>query len=378
MRFLGVVLALATLAAAVSWPADAAGQVRWVPDEFATIQAAVDAADAGDIIRVRAGVYREAVDVGLGKEGLVIAGDGIGLTVLDGNGDHQRGIHVTADGVTVRDLTLRNYQYTGTFYEDVDGFTMERLEAADNGEYGLFAVRSQHGVVRDSLAHGHRDGGLYIGESLYCFCTVENNEAWDNVMGYSGTASNFVTIRGNNFHDNRAGLLFSTLPDEPGIQQHSTVVGNWVHHNNNPVPAAPEAGVFYVPVGMGIVVAGGSSNAIAENRVEDNDLFGIALFWLFAPPSENQVRRNTLVDNGIDLWWDEWGVNNCFEDNAYASSDPVPLPSCQPVAPGVPLGNAGIPSARKDAWLATVGLLQGGQPGTPYQTPLGPVEPLPI
>jgi parallel beta-helix repeat protein len=370
-------LALLLLATALPLPGQAA-TVRIVPDQYATIQEAVDAASAGDTVLVRAGTYNEAVRIVPGKEGLVVQGEGMGRTILDGNGEHSRGIRVTADDVTVRDLTLQHYQYSGTYFEEVDGFLMERLEAIDNGEYGLFAKRSQHGTVVDSKATGHKDGGLYIGESLYCFCIVERNEAWGNVMGFSGTAANFVTLRDNHFHGNRAGILLSTLPSEPGIQQHSTIVGNRIHDNNVAVPANPEAGAFYIPVGMGVAIAGGSANAIAENDIRGNQLFGVALFWLFVPPNQNQVRANALQDNGIDLWWDGWGVDNCFEGNAYRSSDPVALPSCAPLFPGAPISNVGIPDARKDAWLASVGLLQGGQPGTPWQTPLGPMAPPPV
>ncbi|MGI9610561.1 MAG: hypothetical protein ACR2NL_09750, partial [Acidimicrobiia bacterium] len=44
-------------------PAEWSGATRNVPGEYPTIQAAVDAADPGDLVLVDRGVYRESVQV---------------------------------------------------------------------------------------------------------------------------------------------------------------------------------------------------------------------------------------------------------------------------------------------------------------------------
>lgn len=354
-----------------------AASVLVVPDAYASIQEAIDAASAGDTVLVRAGVYEEAVVVPDGKDGLVLQGEGMGLTVLDGRGEDGMGVQVAADGVVVRDLTVRRYESSGVYFSGVDGFTVERVAAEDSGVYGIYAIDARHGAVRDSVAWGHTDAGIYVGESPDCACVVERNEAYDNVNGYSGTYSNSITLRGNHFHHNRIGLSLSVLPSEPGVQQHATVVDNWVHDNNNPVPADPLMGVLSIPTGIGIALAGGWSNAVAGNVVEGHELWGIALFWLTTPPMENRVTGNALRGNGVDLWWDEWGVNNCWQDNDFVSSDPAALPDCDPDLPVAGLNNVGIPSPCKTLYLAQLALLQGGQPGAPWQTPLGEVEPPP-
>ena len=57
---------------------------RDVPSEYPTIQAAVDAAHPGDLVRIAPGTYREEVVVPAAKRDLVIRGADRSRVVLDG------------------------------------------------------------------------------------------------------------------------------------------------------------------------------------------------------------------------------------------------------------------------------------------------------
>src|SRR6476661_5843916 len=61
-----LVLALGGCGGGKSWTA------RDVPEEYPTIQAAVDAAQPGDLVRIGPGTYREQVVVGPAKHDVVI------------------------------------------------------------------------------------------------------------------------------------------------------------------------------------------------------------------------------------------------------------------------------------------------------------------
>src|SRR4051794_41363270 len=118
MRTLAIsMLAAASLAGASATPA-AAAQRFVCPNggcEYPTIQAAVDAADPGDTIRLRDGTYYEQVTVPAGKDELIfrgaqagVPGDGTGdrgpESVLAGGVGTARRVlssRVTVDGLTV-------------------------------------------------------------------------------------------------------------------------------------------------------------------------------------------------------------------------------------------------------------------------------------
>ena len=72
------------LAALLIFPAAAASSTIHVPDDYATIQEAVDAAIDGDTIIVRPGTYFEIIDF-LGKAVTVQSEFGPDVTIIDGN-----------------------------------------------------------------------------------------------------------------------------------------------------------------------------------------------------------------------------------------------------------------------------------------------------
>ncbi len=133
-------LAPAVLLLAVS--AGAQGAVRSVPESYATIQAAVDAAAPGDEVVVAAGSYVEQVII---TKDIILTGAGRGTTAILApvympytahNAQYNAVIHVEppARAVTIRDLTVDgsnrgrdDTRFTGIMYDSVGG-VCERVE----------------------------------------------------------------------------------------------------------------------------------------------------------------------------------------------------------------------------------------------------------
>ncbi|CAN5786967.1 hypothetical protein BH23ACT10_BH23ACT10_18580 [soil metagenome] len=94
--------------------AEASGGTRRVPDDHRTIQAAVDAAEPGDLVLVGPGVYREQVKID--TPSLVLRGTDRNEVIIDGEFARPNGVSITADGVAVENLTVRNARLNGLFW----------------------------------------------------------------------------------------------------------------------------------------------------------------------------------------------------------------------------------------------------------------------
>ena len=242
-----LVLALGGCGGGKSWTA------RDVPEEYPTIQAAVDAAQPGDLVRVGPGIYREQVVVGPAKHDVVIRGTDRNRVVLDGGGGARfNGITVHADGVAVENLTVRGYATDGVVFtppkdapKQLNGWRASYVTAANNGLHGIEALRSRGGTIDHVLASGHGVAGFRIGNCRPCDSLVTDSVAERGMAGFEGSDSggNVVVAR-SFFRDNRVGvLLVSAGKEEPYHQQDTTVVGNVIEDNANQSGARARRGL---------------------------------------------------------------------------------------------------------------------------------------
>jgi len=317
-------------------PFAAFAHVLRVPTDFTTIQAAVDAAQFGDLVLVSPSVYHESVKVK--TAGITIRGMDRNATILDGQSltSMPNGISVTADNVVIENLTAHNYVANGFFWSGVNGYRGSYLTAYDNGSYGIYAYDSTRGEFDHSYASGNPDSGFYIGGCFPCDALITDVLAENNGLGYSGTnAGGNLVIKDSTWRYNAAGIVPNTLDTEPmAPQRGATIIHNEVIANNN----ADVPQLFYPRafLGVGIGLPGGDLNHVTDNHVVDQADYGIVVsgivtplgdnpdqmdFWL---PSGNVVERNHVSGSGIaDLVLAApAGANNCFADNQAATTLP--------------------------------------------------------
>jgi parallel beta-helix repeat protein len=319
-----------------------------------SIQAAIEAAAPGAVIHIEPGTYAEAIRVtrpGIKLIGLRRGGAGV---VIENPGDEDDGIAVTAtgDGFALLNVTVRGFEENGVILAGVDDFLLSGITAENDGEYGLFPVRSSHGVIERCAASGHRDTGIYVGQSVDV--EVRHNVASGNVNGIEIENSSDVKVIANETYDNVAGVLVVLLP---GLQVKTSsdvlVAGNAVHDNNHPNFAEPGEIEAAVPSGSGILLVGVDRAVVEGNTVTGNDFTGIAVgstlllgqlaglppeaFADIEPnPDGARIRDNVVTGNGsapsvsflpgVDLLWDGSGTGNVWTGNTFGSTFPSALP----------------------------------------------------
>ena len=179
-------------------------------------------------------------------------------------------------------------------------------------------------------------------------------------------------VHDNQFNGNSTGAMLDSSVQALGMpQNHAMFVANRVFDNNADYyhgcrSRCPRRAV---PVGTGMLLAGGDENTYASNLVYDNWRYGVAQFWIPAsrrgetdPARQRDTSHGnryvgnlmgvtpsgTPAPNGTDFWWDEQGDGNCWQSNASPSgpvhSDPAVLPTCDRPSSGGPYAAAGNPS----------------------------------
>lgn len=196
-----------------------------VPEDYPSIQSAVDAANADDTVLVAAGRYTERVRL---KAGIVLRSSGtddrgeIGLrraeqTILDGNGgdDDMAGV-VMAEGSVLDGFTITNVgMYNDAEWQKHFGSHGEELgddEGAVHAEGTIPAIRISAVDCRVTNCIVHHNGDVGIGivgaEHRIVAPIIQANTVYRNMGGGIGVAENAAAIiRANTCYENlRAGI----------------------------------------------------------------------------------------------------------------------------------------------------------------------------
>jgi parallel beta helix pectate lyase-like protein len=315
--------------------------------KYKTIQAAVKAAKAGDTIRVAHGTYKGQVKIeGAKKRYLKVIGDvkHPDKVVVELKGQHgaaaQNGFFILgADQVRVAGFQAQHYKANGFFALNVRGYEFDHDIAKFGGTYGLYAFNSYGGVMINDVGAWNNDAGFYIGQTPRqtkpTRSIVRNVKAYGNVIGWSGTNMRYVTITKSQFWNNGTGIVPNALDSEKFPPAEDNVISdNDVFWNNfNYYLGAPfklegtSVGEVAYPTGVGILLYGGHRNTVSNNRVYGNWLTGIGGLQAITLKDQgnatlvgnkvtgNQLGLNGSDMNGVDLFYDGDGSDNCYSSN---------------------------------------------------------------
>jgi hypothetical protein len=256
--------------------------------QFSSIQAAVDAASAGDTVVVCAGTYKESVTV---DKQLTLQGQP--GAVIDAT-NQPYGVGMTASYVTVESLTVKHASLAGGAPGDgiiTAGFTQSGPVPADHAQilYNTVTENEGAGIDLNSTSHSVAIGNV-----------AKNNGIGINMANDLGAPSSHNHVLSNIANNNPGGCGI-VLADHSGSGIFSNTIAHNVANNNGlGSPTAPDASA-----GSGIILAGAAggvyNNKVVDNTFNGNGHGGVALH-AHAPGlnfSGNVISRNRIGTNNL-------------------------------------------------------------------------------
>jgi hypothetical protein len=305
-----------------------------------------------------------------------------------------------ADGFYIANMTLELFRENALYIHETDGYVADRINARHNDLYGILSFTSDHGVMSNCDTSYNGDSGVYPGSAadvnadnpltgpLKRYAVeIFGCKTHHNALGFSGTAGNSVYFHDNEVFANAAGYVTdSFVGGHPGMpQDHAWLTRNKIYSNNSNyfeqfvhsgkcdgMPGERGYGqgtvcpAFPVPVGTGVLIAGGNSNFVSENQIYDNWRAGAMLFYVpgavrgdYEPGAQVDTSNNNhytknrmgfhpsgvVQPNGVDFSWDEQGTGNCWEGNVSSTGEitddtqVLPLSDCASGGSSSPVGN---------------------------------------
>ncbi len=291
-----------------------------VPDQYPTIQAAINAAAAGDTIQVnrRPGethsVYYERITI---NKQLTVIGESQDNITIDGQ-TAGTVVQIQADYVQFRGFTVRKggLKYSGIRANSYSYLVIENNKV-ENNRYGIVLLNSLYNTIADNILINNSISGISLTDCLDS--SVNGNSISESAYGIELSSSNATFVVGNTASNNSYGIYVEN-------SHNNTVDGNNLLRNtvdgilptssyditikNNQISQSAygiqlhQSNTITILRNMAIdnsyavyLAYSGPSNKIVNNTLSQND-WGITLYG----SSSNTIRGNTISQNtyGID------------------------------------------------------------------------------
>lgn len=251
-----------------------------------TIQAAIDAATAGDLIEVAAGYYSEGIII---NKQLDIHGEGSNTVISNVSGNAIVYTALASGTSTSIRAKLRDLKISGSskgIYTDqsVSYLTMEGVIFESNSGYAIH-VNNGAGVITDwKIINCDFDNN---GSGLYCS---------------SASRMSDLTISGSVFNSQSSSAIYvAQSSTSPGLWNDVTISGNSFTGNGN---SAGNAALYIEKMSAGII-----SNNIMMNNGTDDAPRGVNLNLKYGSYSNITINDNQISDTRIAALAGGFGIS---------------------------------------------------------------------
>ena len=253
------------------------------------LQLALLDAEPGDIITIPAGTHQLDRGLSLTADGVTIRGQGMDRSVLSFRGQiaGAEGLLVTGDDVVLEDFAVEDAKGDAIKINDTTGVTIRRVRTewtgeprTENGAYGLYPVQTENVLIDGAVAIGASDAGIYVGQSRNV--VVRNSRAERNVAGIEIENTQDADVYDNVATDNTGGILVFNMPDLSQAGGRIRVYGNAVVANDRKNFGHPGTPVASIPAGSGVVINSHDDVEIFDNDIRDNRTANIIISSVFS------------------------------------------------------------------------------------------------
>lgn len=294
-------------------------------DDQQAIQAALLAAQPGDVVFFKEGVYHLDGDLSLDTESVTIRGEGMDKSVLSFAGQESgaQGLLVTGDDFLMEDIGLEDMLGDGVKTLGIDGVTWRRTRVEwtggpqlSNGPYAVYPVQSKNILIEECVMRGASDVGVYVGQSDNII--VRNNLAEENVSGIELENSTNGDVYGNTCRNNTSGMLMLDLPNLQVKNGHTIrVYDNEVVDNNLENFGDPATIAGFIPKGIGLLLLASNNIEVFDNRFENNQTLSVGV-----------ISYKTVADLGgftlTDMEYEPYPETINVHDNEFVSGGEDP------------------------------------------------------
>ncbi len=284
------------------------GETHSVPDQYPTIQLAIDASTNGDEVVVAPGTYLETINFN-GKAIIVRSSGGADVTTIDGQGS---GSVVTCDSDEGAETVLEGFSITGGAGTDL--FSDGRTWGGGMLNKGSSPTVSACIFVANTSLHGGGMCNYLNANSTVTGCLFTANTANSATAGGDGggmfTFSSNPTVADCMFSNNTAGYGGGGVGDE----QSNMILTNCTFKQNT---AGVEGGGMYTRSGWGEPTLAGCTFIENESGLRGGGLSNATI---------NQIVANcTFTANTSTLgggMWNQQKTNPTVSDSLFCENTP--------------------------------------------------------
>jgi parallel beta-helix repeat protein len=190
--------------------ANAESDTWHVPTDFPSIQAAINNATPGDVIRVDNGTYFENLVV---NKTVSLIGNGPNLTTVDGN-EIGSVFNITSDNVVVEGFSIRK-SATDPFSSAINLDNSSECRISNNKIFDSYDGITLHSSTGNAISNNTITSNFYTGISLYFSSgnVVSGNVVSGNYDGVNFYSSSDNVISKNSISDSYTGMSLYSSSD---------------------------------------------------------------------------------------------------------------------------------------------------------------------